>query len=213
MPFKPESRQYRAFSATNFRALEDEGGEESYLVRGYWTTFGEEYALMPDWFEQVDAHALDDADMDDVIFQLNHAGAPLARQRNGSLKLKIDSHGGWCEADLGGCREGRDIYESIKNGLIVEMSFGFTISRDKGIEYTEDEDGIIHSTIMRIDRVFDISCVSIPANPGTEISSARSYLDGVIEARRQQEEVLRRAEEDRERRQAALERLKGMSLV
>ena len=213
MPFKPESRQYRAFSAANFRALEDEGGEESYKVRGYFTTFDQEYELMSDWYEKVDSHALDDADMSDVIFQLNHEGPVLARQRNGSLKIKVDDHGGWCEADLGGCREGRDLYESIKNGLIVEMSFGFIISRNKGIEYTEDDDGIIHSTIVSIDRVFDVSAVSIPANPGTEISSARSYLDGVIEARRQQEEVLRRAEEDSERRLAALERLRGMSLI
>ena len=211
MPFKPNSRQYRSFSADNFRALESEGGEESYLVRGYFTTFGEEYELMPDWFEQVDAHALDGADMNDVVFQVNHEGTPMARQRNGSLKIRVDTHGGWCEADLGGCREGRDLYESIKNGLIVEMSFGFRIA-DEGIEWTEDEDGTIHSTIRHIKTVYDVSAVTFPANPGTEIS-ARSYLDGVIEARRKQQEVLRRAEDVRRRKAAAQERLGKLSLL
>ena len=212
MAFRPESRQYRSFSAANFRALEDEGGEQSYKVRGYWTTFNDEYELMSDWYEQVDSRALDDADMSDVIFQLNHDGATLARQRNGSLKVGIDNHGGWCEADLGGCREGRDLYESIKNGLIDEMSFGFKIA-DDGLEYDEGDDGIIHSRITHISRVYDVSAVSIPANPSTSIKSARSYLDGVIEARQKQQEVLRRAEEDRERKLAALERLRGMSLI
>lgn len=211
MPFKPSERQYRNIPVANFRALKGEDGDQSYKVRGYFTTFGEEYALMSDWFEKVDERALDDADMMDVIFLLNHEGAPFARQRNGSLRVGIDSHGGWCEADLYGCRDGRDLYESIKNGLIDEMSFGFIIA-DDGLEWDEDEDGAIHSTITRISKVFDVSAVSIPANPGTEIS-ARSYLDGAIEARRKQQEVLRRAEDMRQRKAAAAERLKGLSLL
>ena len=208
MPYLPNDRQYRTFTADNFRSVD---GDDSYKVKGYFTTFGQEYELMSDWYETVDAHALDDANMSDVIFQLNHDGAPLARQRNNSLTVGVDEHGGWCEAYLGGCREGRDLYESIRNGLIDEMSFGFTIA-DDGFDWDEDEDGAIHSTITRISKVFDVSAVSIPANPNTEIS-ARSYLDGAIEARRKQQEVLRRAEEMQERKSALADRLKGLSLL
>lgn len=204
-------RQFRSFSAKNFRALEDEGGEKGYVTRGYFTVFDVEYELEPGFFEKIDSHALDDADMSDVIFLLNHDGAPFARQRNGSLKVGIDTHGGWCEADLYGCRDGRDLYEAIKNGLIDEMSFAFTLGKD-GFDWVEDDDGNIHSTIKRIAKVFDVSAVSIPASPATEIS-ARSYLDGAIEARRKQQEVLRRAEELRKRKAAAQERLRGISLI
>lgn len=208
MPYLPNDRQYRTFAADNFRSVD---GDDSYKVKGYFTTFGQEYELMSDWYETVDSHALDGANMSDVIFQLNHDGTPLARQRNNSLSVGIDEHGGWCEAYLGGCREGRDLYESIKNGLIDEMSFGFVIA-DDGFDWDEDEDGTIHSTITRISKVFDVSAVSIPANPNTEIS-ARSYLDGAIEARRKQQEVLRRAEEVQERKSALAERLKGLFLL
>lgn len=202
MPYRPSERQYRDFSVANFRAAQTEGDEQTYRVRGYFTTFSEEYPLMDDWYESIDARALDGADMSDVIFQLNHEGSPLARQRNKSLTVGIDEHGGWAEADLGGCQQGRDIYEAISNGLIDRMSFGFTIA-DDGFEWDEDEDGVIHSVITRISKVFDVSCVSFPANEGTEIHSARSYLDGAIEARRKQQEVLRRAESQQRRKRAA----------
>ena len=212
MPFQPNVRQYRDFAVTNFRALEREDSKDSFVVRGYFTTFDDEYELLPDFYERIDRRALDDANMSDVIFQLNHDGQPLARQRNKSLRVGIDEHGGWCEADLSGCQQGRDIYESIKNGLIDRMSFGFTIAND-GFEWEEDDDGVIHSVITRISKVYDVSCVSLPANPGTDIS-ARSYLDGAIEARRSQLEELRRVEEERrQKRSDAAQGLRKATLL
>lgn len=208
MPFKPAERQYRSFAASNFNAVENsESNDPSYRVKGYFTTFNEEYCLYertnywPAEYEQIDPHALDNADMSDVIFQLNHEGAPLSRQRNGSLKIGIDSHGAWCEADLGGCQQGRDLFESIQNGLIDEMSFGFIIASDEegeGYTYTRDEAGDYHTTITRIAKVFDCSAVGFGANPYTEISEMRkrSYLAATIEAdRKHAEEEAKAAEE------------------
>jgi len=239
MPYKPSERQYRSFAASNFQPvakevnLDADGNmvpqEPSYKVRGYWTVFSSEYELYPrskNWpaeYEQIDPHALDNADMSDVIFQENHEGSPLARQRNGSLKLGIDSHGAWCEADLGGCQRGRDLYESICNGLIAEMSFGFVIaSDDDGDGYTtfRDEQGDYHTTITRISRVYDCSAVSIPASPYTEISEMRkrSYLAATIEADRKAEEEQRKAEEEAEQlriqqEQQRVERMRRRALA
>ena len=194
MPFKPQERQYRSFAASNFRLDEPQEGEApSYKVRGYWTTFDDPYELMPGWFETIDRHALDETDMSDVIMQYDHANDVLARQRNGSLTISVDDHGGFCEADLGGCQRGRDLHEAIRNGLIEEMSFGFTIA-DDGFEWSEDADGVINTRITKISRVYDVSAVSIPANSSTSIVSARSYLDAAIEAKRKQEELAKEAE-------------------
>ena len=199
MPFKPSERQYRSFEASNFRALDNEGSEESsYVVRGYYTTFSDEYEIFPGYFERIDRTALDQMDTSDVIFQLNHEGAPLARLRNKSLRIGVDDHGGWAEADLGGSQQGRDVYEAIANGLIDRMSFGFTIA-DDGIEWDEDDDGNIHALITQVDRLYDVSCVSIPANEGTEIS-ARSLYDAAIEAKKQQEELAKQEELEAEQR-------------
>lgn len=217
MPYLPDERQYRTFAVSNFQPVEREAGDEtsepSYVVRGHYTTFNTEYELCPGFFEAVDERALDNANTSDVIFQLNHEGAPLARQRNGSLRVGVDEIGGWAEADLSGSRQGRDIYEMIKNGLIVEMSFGFTIAKG-GFEWEEDEDGNIHSRITAVDRVYDVSCVSLPANPNTDIS-ARAYLDGAIEAKQKQQEMLQRAEEERiaeEQRRIAMRRRAAAAL-
>lgn len=188
MPFKPTERLYRSFAASNFQPVErdsDEGGE-SYVVRGMFTTFNQFYELLPGFYERVDPHALDEADMSDTIMQYDHSGPVMARKRNGSLRIGIDPDGGWCEADLSGCQQARDLYEAIRNGLVVEMSFGFTIA-DDGFEWEEDDDGTVRSTITKVSRIYDISAVSIPANPNTEIS-ARSYVDAAIEARKKLKE-------------------------
>lgn len=210
MPYRPNERQYRDFSVSNFKTL-DNGDEQSYVVRGYYTVFGVEYELCKGYYESVDRNALDNMDANDVLFQFNHGGQPLARIRNNSLRIGVDDVGGWAEADLGGSRQGRDIYEAISNGLIDRMSFGFTIA-DDGFEWDEDADGNIHSHITSVAKLYDVSCVDLPANDNTSIS-ARSYLDGAIEARRKQQEVLRRAEDMRQRKAAAAERLKGLSLL
>jgi len=202
MPYKPLERQYRSFTASNFQPVQQEGeesGEESFRVRGYYTTFNDEYLLYertkywPAEYEQIDPHALDACDMSDVIMQYDHEGPVLARQRNGSLVLGTDDHGAWCEADLSGCQQARNLYESIKNGLVVEMSFGFVIDSDDDSDgYTsfKDEDGDWHTTITRIRRIYDVSAVGIPANPGTEIDEIRkrSYLADRIEADRKAEQ-------------------------
>ena len=93
------------------------------------------------------------------------------------------------------------------------MSFGFIID-DDGFEWEEDDEGVIHSRITKISKVFDVSAVSIPANPNTEIS-ARAYLDGAIEAKRKQQEMLQRAEEERaadEQRRTAMRRRAAAAL-
>lgn len=213
MPFKPETRQYRSFAASNFQPIKTQPtddtesvAEPTYKVRGYFTTFNDEYLLYPrmgNWpaeYEQIDRKAFDGIDTSDTIMQFDHVGAVLSRTRNGSLKIGFDDHGGWCEADLSGCQQARDLYESISNGLVDEMSFGFMVADDedgKGTTYTRDEQGDYHTTITRISRLYDVSAVSCPANPSTEIH-ARSAIKADIEADRKAAEDARLAEEKAE---------------
>ena len=193
MPIR-DGREYRSFQLD--ASAEDDNG---YTVEGYATTFGTAYEMGRGYFERIDPHALDDADMSDIIFQLNHQGTVLARQRNRTLEVECDQHGIRVRADLGGSQAGRDLHESIKNGLIDRMSWGFTVA-DDGWEYDAETRT---STITKVVKVYDVSAVSIPANDGTEIH-ARSYLDGVIENERR-ESAQREEKQERERIRAALE--------
>lgn len=195
-----EGREYRAITE-QFRAVDTDGDEPSYIVEGYATTFDDPYDFGRGGMkEQILRSAIDEADMSDVIFQYNHTGMVLARQRNNTLVIEPDEHGLHVKADLSGSAEGRNLFESIKNGLVDRMSWAFTVSND-GWEYDKKER---ISTISKIDKVFDVSAVSIPANEGTEIN-ARSYFDGVIEAESQE---LTKREKDAERRRRIAIRMK-----
>lgn len=202
MPIK-DGREYRAIEMTNFSASEE---ADSYIVEGYATTFDDPYDFGYDGLREcIRSTALDGADMSDVIFQLNHDGVVMARQRNNTLSVMCDDKGLYVRADLKGCQQGRDLYEAIKNGLIDRMSWGFIVDPD-GWEYDSQER---ISYINKVSKVFDVSAVSMPANEHTEIK-ARSYLDGVIEA--EQQELLQRSK-DAEMRTRAAEALKLSTLT
>lgn len=156
---------------------------ESYNVRGYATTFNEKYTLWDDGDfrvdEQVDPHAFDECDMRDVIFQYDHEGRVFARTSNDTLKLTPDAHGLEVNAYLGGTEIGRNLFEEIKGGYTSKMSFGFHVEADEIKEEEVDGKVIYTRTIMKINKLYDVSAVSLPANDGTEIS-ARSLKDGAI---------------------------------
>lgn len=185
MPVKPE-RQYR--SCQEFRAADT----DEYIVEGYASTY-EPYLMFEDgetkYYERIDAHAFDGADMSDVIMQYDHTGRVYARQSNGTLQLSTDEHGLKVRADLSKTEGSRALYEDIKSGMITRMSFAFTVAED-----SYDRESHTRS-VLRVKRLYDVSAVSIPANPGTEIS-ARSYFEGVIEAEKlEQLEAEKRAQD------------------
>lgn len=181
---------------------------ESYIVRGYATTFNEPYTLYEDdelvIREQVTPDAFGSTDMEDVIFQYDHAGRVYARISNKTLSLTTDEHGLLIEANLGGTEEGRKLYEEIKGGYTTKMSFGFTVSDDEYNERTDEETGkrIYLRSITAIGKLYDVSAVSLPANDGTEIS-ARNLCDGV-KAKFEAERLLK-AEEERTAKRNELE--------
>jgi hypothetical protein len=167
-----------------YRKMELNIGEpDSYNVRGYATTFDTAYTLWdtPDFRidEIVDARAFDGCDMRDVIFQYDHEGRVFARTSNDTLQLTPDGHGLQVNAYLGGTEIGRNLYEEIKGGYTSKMSFGFHVEADEIKEEEVDGKTIYTRTIKSINKLYDVSAVSLPANDGTEIS-ARSLRDGAI---------------------------------
>ena len=204
-----EGRSYR--KAQPFEIRQQNGDRRE--VTGYATTFNEPYELFcyDNWegyrvhvMEQVDPGAFASCDMSDTIMQYNHEGRVYARVSNGTLKLRIDQHGLFVEADLSGTEIGRQLYEEIRDGYTNRMSFGFRISKDKRETERDEENKVITvtRTITGISKLYDVSAVSIPANDGTEIS-ARSYVDGVIAWLTEE----RRSAENRERQKKKIKLL------
>lgn len=168
-------REYRSME---MRLSDSE--EVNYAVEGYASTF-ERYKLFEDegvdYFEQIDPRAFDDADMTDCVFRVDHEGPVYARTSAGTVQLWIDEHGLAQKTDLSKTQRARDLFEDIKAGNYPKMSFAFTVAEDH-------YDRATHTRVIdRIAKVFDVSPVSFPANPTTELSvSTRDYFNGVIEA-------------------------------
>lgn len=204
MPQLPGERQYRSMMPL---AIVGEGVSKrfdtDYYVEGYASTFNDPYTLYKygDWeyVEIIDPDAFRDADMSDIIMQFDHQGKVYARMSNHTLIVEPDQHGLFVAADLGKTTNSRMMWEDIDAGLVTRMSWGFTIAPD-GISYVDDESQHrTTATITKVTKIFDVSCVSLPADPNTEIS-ARSLYDGAIE--RVQEERLLRETAQREREMA-----------
>jgi HK97 family phage prohead protease len=178
MPVKLGEREYRAMALMAPPSPEQRKLIESdFYVEGYATTFDKPYVLWGDYKEIIDRHALDGADMTNVIMQYDHGGRVLARMTNATLVLRADDHGLLVGADLSKSEAARSLYEEIKNGLVTKMSWAFTVDEDS-YDYESDT-----RTILRVKKVFDVAPVSLPANDATDIS-ARSYVDEVDARRR-----------------------------
>ena len=214
MPVKSE-REYRNFEV---RALEPEAEQEAaarQIVTGYASTFGNPYVLYSDneyeIREVMDAHAFDETDLRDVIMQYDHEGRVFARVSNGTLKVSTDERGLAIEGDLSGTELGRQVYAEIKGGYTDKMSIGMKVDKTRDIWTTETLAGktIETRTINKVDRLYDVSAVSIPANDATSIS-VRTLVDGEINRLKAERLEAQRLELERRRAETRARALGGI---
>jgi HK97 family phage prohead protease len=189
-----QDREYRSMELRIVR--QEEAEEASFFVEGYASTFSP-YVLMSvdgvDYSERIEPTAFENADMSDVVFRVDHEGPVYARTSAGTLNVWTDEHGLAQRTYLGKTQRGRDLFADIEAGNYPQMSFAFTVAEDH-------YDKATHTRIIdRIAKVFDVSPVVFPANPGTELSvSTRDYFDGVIEA--EKAERLEREKRERQKK-------------
>ena len=195
-------KQDREYRSMELRVLPVE--EQNYMVEGYASTY-EPYKLLTiddtDYFERIEPTAFDDADLSDVVFRVDHEGRVYARTSAGTVNVWHDEHGLGQRTDLSKTQAARELYADIAAGNYPKMSFAFTVAEDHFDKAT-------HTRIIdRIAKVFDVSPVSFPANPTTELSvSTRDYFNGVIEA----EKAERLEREKRERQKQRIRILMEM---
>lgn len=195
-----QEREYRSMELQIEQR--EEGAEPSFFVEGYASTF-EPYVLLTvdgtDYSERIEPTAFEGTDLSDVVFRIDHEGRVYARSSAGTVSVWADEHGLAQRTDLSRTQAARELYADIEAGNYPKMSFAFTVAED---HYEKDS----HTRVIdRIAKVYDVSPVSFPANPGTELSvSTRSYFDGVIEM----EKAERLEREEAEKREAKIAELK-----
>lgn len=151
---------------------------EGFVARGHATTWDDPYTVW-DFEEQVSRDAVpDDIQSHDVFAFWSHdSSIPLARTKNGTLKLEKDSVGLAVEFGLPASRAAEA--EAIQTGLVDRMSMGFFVTRQM---WEEREDLPDLRTILEME-LLEVSPVALPANPNTDLSEAAKQQ--LLEARAQ----------------------------
>ncbi len=153
------------------RAIEHKEPSDEMVLEGYAIVF-DTPATHFGFTEVIDRDALNGADLKDVPLRYNHHDTWLviARTRNKSLELKVDDKGLFVRASLIDTQSNRDVYKSVKAGLLDKMSFAFTVDKDEWDYETNTR------KVLKIDKLFDVSVVDTPFYDDTSIY-ARALSD------------------------------------
>ena len=169
-----KDRQYRSFEF-------NKSDEKDMIIEGIPIVFEEATTTFEidgiKYYEKISRDALRNAKIDDVVLNIDHVGKPAAKTKNGTLELEIRDNDVFVRADLSKNATGRELYEDISNGFYDKMSFAFTIGEE---EYDRDSRTRI---IKKINRLYDVSAVTVPAYEQTTIN-ARSYFEAEAEKER-----------------------------
>ena len=158
------------------------------------------------WYtEIIERGALDDTDLRDVKFLVNHNTdmIPLARSRNNNanstMQLSPDGEGMKIRVDLDteNNSESRSLYSAAERGDISGMSFMFTVEEATWADLMSE-----HPTrhITKIGKLFEVSAVTWPAYEQTSLEARSVALDSAKESLESARAEARAREEERAKR-------------
>lgn len=195
-------KEIRAF---NFEIRAEQNEEHGHYLTGRPIVYDATTDL--GWYdERIAKGALDDADLKDIRFLVNHNTdmIPLARSRNNNanstMQLSVDDEGMLIRVDLDteNNTEARNLYSAVERGDLDGMSFMFVVGSD---EWDDIDSEHPTRTITKLSKVFEVSAVTFPAYEQTSIS-ARGLSDALDSAKESLENVKaeKRAIEDKKRK-------------
>ena len=153
---------------------------------------------MYDYIEVIEPGALTEADISDVLLTVNHnlSDIPLARSRGGqpgeTMQLTVDNYNCRITAqlDVENNPQARALHSAVSRGDITGMSFMFHVKEDSW----ERENDVLVRHIQKIDKIVDVSAVTIPAYPSTSISARSAGFENENETETEQQEQRKKAE-------------------
>lgn len=164
--------EYRGFELSEIRAVRDK-----LEIEGHAAVFNRLSEDLGGFREQVSPGAFSQTISEDDIYGLfNHDPSKvLGRNRSGTLQLAEDPLGLSMHIDLPDASYARDLLVSIERRDITGASFGFVVPRG-GDSWEEMEGGVALRTLLHV-RLLDVSPVTYPAYPQTDVSVAKRSLD------------------------------------
>ena len=178
-------KEIRAF---DFEVRAEENEERGHILTGRPIVFGQRTDM--GWYDEIiEQGALDETDLKDVRFLVNHNTdmIPLARSRNNTdnstMQMTVDQDGMGIRVDLDveNNAEAKSLYSAVARGDISGMSFMFTVDKDAWDDIDSE-----HPTrrIRSLQKVFEVSAVTFPAYSQTSIQTRglSEALDGAKES-------------------------------
>jgi HK97 family phage prohead protease len=185
----------RAYEVKELRIDRAEG--RGVKLGGYAAVFNSESLDLGGFTERISRGAFENALKGDVRALVNHdRNLILGRTKAGTLRLAEDERGLAFEVDLPDTTAGRDLAVSVERGDITGMSFAFRVA-DGGDQWAKVGPGRWLRTLLNIESLPDISPVTYPAYPATELGfraadASREALAGLHAAQAQEDARLRR---------------------
>ena len=145
----------------------------SRTIQGYAVVFNSESEDMG-FIEIIHPEAIteDTIKNSDVFALFNHSDdRPLARSKNGEggLSLEIDEKGLKYTFEAPNTTVGNDLLELVGNGVIDKSSFAFTVPQG-GDDWEVKDDKLVRH-IYKINKLYDVSPVLVPAYKATSCAS------------------------------------------
>jgi HK97 family phage prohead protease len=172
----------RTFTIKNVEARQAEDG--TMRLSGYAAVFNDDSVPLP-FIERIAPGAFRKTltETPDVRLLINHEGLPLARTKNGTLRLAEDETGLYMDADLPDTQAARDLYTLVERGDVDQMSFAFRVIRQKWNE------GRTERTLTELSLADgDVSVVTYPAYPTTTVE-AREHIAAARQAIKEGREI------------------------
>ena len=181
MELKKEIRSF------DFDVRAEQNEQHGHFLSGRPIVFGQRTNL--GWYDEiVEQGALDNTDLKDVRFLVNHNTdmIPLARSRNNNanstMQMSVDAEGMAIRVDLDteNNADAKSLYSAVGRGDITGMSFMFTVDKDSW-----DDIDTEHPTrhVRSFRRVLEVSACTFPAYEQTSIQT-RGISDALDSARK-----------------------------
>jgi uncharacterized protein len=178
--------EIRTYKNIEFKSTNIDGIEQN-TIEGYAVLWDSPSEILYNeikkkkYIEYIDKDAFnqDVIDNSDIKLLLNHKPELIIGVHNSDVKtfeLKIDDFGLYIKTLLiPNTQTAKDTIELLKLGILFQMSFAFCWTSDSwNSDYTERH-------ITEIDRLMDVSIVSYPVFPETNVKLSKKSLD-VIES-------------------------------
>jgi len=172
---KMKRTERRTFTVRDIETRESEDG--TMRMAGYAAVFNEASLPLP-FIERIAPGAFSKTlkETPDVRLLANHEGLPMARTKNGTMRLYEDEKGLYFEAELANTQEARDLYTLVARGDVDQMSFAFRVIRQK---YNEDRSERLLTEVSLADG--DVSIVTYPAYTATSVEAREALKRAMAE--------------------------------